>query len=129
MRASGAETSYFLQLCGKIPKKRPISRTRGNKNPRRLMGEHLQYCRAGIYPPALFSPSPVHLIPPGEGGRGRRGNNDITTTQRRDGVAQRPRATIASRELRLIRSVIPLSLTISPPKGDKREGDIPLIYQ
>ena len=41
-----------------------------------LWGEHLNHCRAGIYPPAFFSLHPVHSFPPGDAGRGRRGNND-----------------------------------------------------
>ena len=47
---------------------------------------------------------------------------NITMASRRG-----PGPTIAPRELQLIRSgVIPLSLTIYPLNGDKREGDVPL---
>ena len=39
-------------------------------------------CRAGIYPPAFFSPGPADPIPPYDGGGPRRGNNNTTTTTR-----------------------------------------------
>ena len=47
---------------------------------RRLMGERLVRCRAGIYPPAFFSPGPADPIPPYDGGGGRRGNNNMNDT-------------------------------------------------
>ena len=41
--------------------------------------------RAEIYPPAYFFPGPFHLIPPGEGGRGRRGDNNTMASPRGPG--------------------------------------------
>ena len=41
-----------------------------------------RHCPTGIYPPAFFFPGPVHLFPPGEEGRGRRGNDTDTDTTR-----------------------------------------------
>ena len=64
-------------------------------------------CRAGICPPAFFSPGPADPIPPYDGGGGRRGNNNINDTM----VSCRGSCTIiAPRAVRLIRSGIPLSL-------------------
>ena len=73
----------------------------------RWVGEHPARGRAGIYPPAFFSPGPADLIPPYDGGGGRRGNINIndTMTSRKGS-----RAIIASRAVRLILSGIPLSL-------------------
>ena len=74
------------------------------------MGKRPYRCRAGIYPPAFFSPGPADPIPPYDGGGPRRGNNN--TTQHNDTMAspRGPGATIAPRELQLILSGIPLSL-------------------
>ncbi len=71
----------------------------GTKN-RYLSGKRLECSRADTYPPGFSFPGPVNLFSPGEEGRGRA----ATTTQRHDGVAQRPRATITPREIWLIRS-------------------------
>ena len=73
----------------------------------RLMGKHPSRCRAGIYPPTFFSPGPAEQIPPGEGSAARRGGNNNNTMASPRG----PVATIAPREVRLIRSGIPVSLT------------------
>ena len=43
---------------------------------RRLMGKRLHPGRAGISPPAFSFPGPVRPIPPGEGDRGARGDNN-----------------------------------------------------
>ena len=56
---------------------------------------------------------------------GRRGTPRKQQQHQHDTVVQGPRAIIAPRAVRLILSGIP-SLTIGPPKGDTREGDIPL---
>ena len=72
---------------------------------------------------------PVLPIPPDEGGGPRRGNNN-TNNNNNDTMAspRGPSATIAPRAVQLILSGIPLSLTIGPLLGDKREGDMPLKY-
>ena len=61
---------------GAPPPGKRETRTRGNKC-QLLMGKHLRSRRADIYPPAFFFPGPVHPIPPGEAGRGRRGDNTM----------------------------------------------------
>ena len=69
-------------------------------------------CRAGIYPPAFFSPGPAESAPQVYDEGGRRGNNMNDTMASPRG----PGATITSRDVQLIRSGIPLSLTyIYPP--------------
>ena len=50
------------RVCGWL-----FSRARARPDPYR--------CRAGIYPPAFFSPGPADPIPPYDGGGGRRGDN------------------------------------------------------
>ena len=59
----------------------------------------------------FFSPGPTEQIPPGEGSAARRGGNNNNTMASPRG----PVATIAPREVLLIRSGIPLSLTYTPP--------------
>jgi len=64
------EKSWFFT------KSRHLLESRGNKTPCTLMGKRLQSRRAGIYPPAFFSPGPADPIPPYDGGGPRRGDNN-----------------------------------------------------
>ena len=57
----------------------PTALERGERAPRHhLMGKRPLRCRAGIYPPAFFSPGLADPIPPYDGGGGRRGNTTTT---------------------------------------------------
>ena len=88
-----------------------------------LIKQREMYPRVIPYvPPVFFFPGLVHPIPAGEAGRGHRGNNDDDDDDNMMLCLMGPVPSIAARELPLIRSGNPLSLTYTPRCADKREG-------